>query len=164
MPESAAAERRPLGSPELNTDSGLEVIRSGGVALGRERFVSLLNRLGRKKWNVHLRARYAHGEGVAAYLARYLKGGPLKNAQLLAAEAGCVRFRYRPHRDEDDAGAEVLTLSLVPDAFLARYLAHLPPPGAQTVRGYGLYGQRTGALLDRARAALGQAPSKNPRC
>jgi len=36
-----------------------------------ERLRSLLNRLGRKKWNVHIRARYAHGAGVAAYLARY---------------------------------------------------------------------------------------------
>ncbi len=128
----------------------------------RERFASLLNRLGRKKWNVHLRARYAHGEGVAAYLARYLKGGPLKNTQLLPAERGCVRFRYRPHRDEEDAGGEVLTLSLAPEAFLARYLAHLPQPGAQSVRGYGLYGQRAGALLDQARAALGQAPAEEP--
>lgn len=130
--------------------------------LSRERCRSLLNRLGRKKWNVHIGARYAHGEGVAAYLARYLKGGPLKNTQLLSAERGCVRFRYRPHRDEDDAGGDVLTLSLEPDAFLARYLAHLPQPGAQTVRGYGLYGQRAGAPLDQARAALGQAPAEEP--
>jgi hypothetical protein len=49
----------------------------------RQRVRSLLNSLGRKKWNVHIRARYAHGAGVAAYLARYLKDGPLKNAQLI---------------------------------------------------------------------------------
>jgi len=131
--------------------------------LSRERFGSLLNRLGRRKWNVHIRARYAHGAGVAAYLARYLKGGPLKNAQLLPAERGCVRFRYRPHRDQDDAGGELMTLSLAPEAFLARYLAHLPQPGAQTVRGYGLYGQHARARLDRARAALGQAQVEEPQ-
>jgi len=130
--------------------------------LSRERCRSLLNRLGRKKWNVHIRARYAHGEGGAAYLARYLKGGPLKNAQLLPAERGGVRFRYRPHRDEDDAGAEPVLMNLSPEAFLARYLAHLPAPGLQTMRGYGLYGQRASALLDRARAGLGQAPAEDP--
>jgi hypothetical protein len=37
--------------------------------LSRERCVSLLNRLGRKQWNVHIQDRYAHGAGVAAYLA-----------------------------------------------------------------------------------------------
>jgi len=128
----------------------------------RERFGSLLNRLGRKKWNVHIRARYAHGEGVAAYLARYLKGGPLKNTQLLDSSPGHVCFRYRPHRDEADAGAEPVLMNLSPEAFLARYLAHLPAPGLQTVRGYGLYGQRQRNALDRARAALGQPAVAKP--
>jgi hypothetical protein len=130
--------------------------------LSRARFASLLNRLGRKKWNVHIRARYAHGEGVAAYLARYLKGGPLKNSQLLSAADGRVRFRYRPHRDEGDTGRDTVVMTLAPEAFLARYLAHLPQPGAQAVRGYGLYGQRAGTRLDRARTALGQPPVQEP--
>ena len=130
--------------------------------LSRERLRSLLNRLGRIKWNVHIRARYAHGAGVAAYLARYLKGGPLKNTQLIEADAARVAFRYRPHRDEDDAGEDTLVMSLTPEAFLNRYLAHIPVPRLQTVRGYGLYGPRAGAALDRARAALGQAPVQAP--
>ena len=130
--------------------------------LSRERFASLLNRLGRKKWNVHIRARYAHGQGVAAYLARYLKGGPLKNTQLLPAAGERVRFRYRPHRDEDDGAEESVVLDLTPEAFFARYLAHLPQPGSQTVRGYGLYGQRAGERLDQARATLGQPPAIEP--
>jgi hypothetical protein len=128
----------------------------------RERLRSLLNRLGRKKWNVHIRARYAHGAGVAAYLARYLRGGPLKNTQLLPADDGRVRFRYSPHRDETDGGSEPLVMTLDAEAFLARYLAHIPVPRLQTARGYGLYGQRAGAALDRARAALGQIPVEAP--
>ncbi len=36
---------------------------------------SLLNKLGRKKWNVCIQARYDHGQGVAIYLARYVRGG-----------------------------------------------------------------------------------------
>lgn len=122
----------------------------------RERMRSLLNRLGRKKWNVHLRARYAHGQGVAAYLARYLRGGPLKNTQLLPADEDCVRFRYYPHRDEENGRATPLVMTLEPEAFLNRYLQHVPPPRQQVLRGYGLYGSRAGAALDRARAALGQ--------
>ncbi len=130
--------------------------------MSRERFSSLLNRLGRKKWNVHIRARYAHGEGVAAYLARYLRGGPLKNTQLLDSGAQQVSFRYRPHRDEEDAGGEAITMNLTPEAFFARYLAHIPVPRLQAVRGYGLYGQRQSAKLDSARAALGQPPAEEP--
>jgi len=129
--------------------------------MSRERLGSLLNRVGRKKWNVHIRARYAYGEGVAAYLARYLRGGPLKNTQLLAAN-DAVSFRYRPHRDEDDAGGEAITLNLSADAFLSRYLAHIPVPRLQAVRGYGLYGQRQSERLDTARAALGQPSVEEP--
>ena len=130
--------------------------------LPHARCAALLNRLGRKKWNVHIRARYAHGQGVAAYLARYLKGGPLKNTQILPAVSGAVRFRYRPHRDEDDCSSDPVVMRLTPEAFLARYLAHLPQPGLQSVRGYGLYGPRAGARLDQARAALGQPPVPEP--
>jgi hypothetical protein len=128
----------------------------------RERTRSLFNRLGRKKWNVHIRARYAHGAGVAAYLARYLKGGPLKNTQLIEADAARIAFRYRPHRDEDDASDGTLEMTLTPEAFLTRYLAHVPVPRLQAVRGYGLYGQRQGSALDHARAQLGQVPVVEP--
>ena len=130
--------------------------------LSRERAVSILNRLGRKKWNVHIRARYAHGEGVVAYLARYLKGGALKNTQLVSADASCVRFRYTPHPHEEGDAKESMLMTLSPDAFLDRYLTHIAPPRLQSVRGYGLYGQRQGAALDQARAALGQAPLEEP--
>ena len=129
----------------------------------RERLRSLLNRLGRKKWNVRICARYAHGAGVAAYLARYLKGGPLKNTQIIEASEWRVAFRYRPHRDEDDAGADGVLMTLTPEAFFARYLTHIPVPRLQAVRSYGLYGQRQRAALDQARASLGQAPVEEPK-
>ena len=55
-------------------------------AMSPERFASLLNRLGRKvKWNVRVCERYAHGRGVSLYLARYVKGGPYRNTQIVRA-------------------------------------------------------------------------------
>jgi hypothetical protein len=131
--------------------------------LSRERAMTMFNHLGRKKWNVHIRARYAHGEGVAAYLARYLKGGALKNTQLVAADATTVRFRYTAHRDEDEGSTAPVLMTLSPQAFLERYLTHIAPPRLQCVRGYGLYGQRQRATLDQARAALGQIPFQEPQ-
>ena len=131
--------------------------------MNRPRTLALLSKLQRKKWNVHIRARYAHGAGVAAYLARYLRGGPLKNTQLLPTEAGVVRFRYHPHRDEDDPGDRPLVMTLSPEAFFARYLAHLPLPRLQALRAYGLYGPAQRARLERARAALGQPAIERPK-
>lgn len=128
----------------------------------RERFESLLNKLGRVKWNVHLRTRYAHGAGVASYLARYLRGGPLKNAQLTEVNQHHIGFSYRPHGKDDDRNTKQAFMRLTPDQFLARYLAHLPTPGVQSVRAYGLYAHTQRAKLDRARDQLGQAPVAIP--
>lgn len=116
---------------------------------------ALLTRLGRVKWNVHLRTRYAHGNGVLAYLARYVRGGPLKNSQLVGA-APRIIYRYRPHDDAGGPRRQQLVLS--PAAFLDRLLAHVPPPRQQQVRHYGLYAHTRGAERERARQALG-APS-----
>jgi hypothetical protein len=123
---------------------------------------SLLNRIARVKWNVRLCTRYAHGAGVTAYLARYVRGGALKNSQIVAATPEHISFRYRPHRDEDDADSGPQLMRLTPDAFLSRYLTHVPPPGLQTLRAYGLYAHTQRQLLDQAREHLGQPPVQTP--
>ncbi|HSL68612.1 MAG TPA: transposase, partial [Longimicrobiales bacterium] len=62
-------------------------------SLSPERFESLLNRLGRKvKWNVRVCERYAHGRGVSVYLARYVKGAPYNNTQIVHASPCEVLF------------------------------------------------------------------------
>ena len=128
----------------------------------RERFGSLLNKLGRRKWNVRLFTRYAHGAGVATYLARYLRGGPLKNAQLTEVNRHHVGFLYRPHGEEGERHAQQVLLRLPPEQFFARYLPHVSPPGLQSVRAYGLYANTQRERLDRARAQLAQPPVETP--
>lgn len=101
---------------------------------------SLLNKLGRKKWNVNVREQYAHGQGVATYLARYMRGGPLNNRQLRSLDSNKVTFRYYAHKDNPEGGkknATDLTLSI--DEFITRYLAHVPPKGKSMFRAYGAY-------------------------
>jgi hypothetical protein len=44
---------------------------------------------------VHIRERYRHGAGVVTYLARYLRGGPIKNARLVACDGARVTFGAR---------------------------------------------------------------------
>jgi hypothetical protein len=128
-----------------------------------QRVRNLLNKLGRKKWNVRVGERYAHGEGVATYLARYVKGGPLKNSQLQAVTETTVTFRYYPHPDKADAGQHhAVNLTLSPEEFLRRYLQHVPEPGRQRVRSYGLYAHGKRVQLDIARAQWQQAPVVGP--
>lgn len=132
-------------------------------ALSPERFASLLNRLGRKiKWNVRVCERYAHGRGVSLYLARYVKGGPFNNTQIVRASPDQVVFRYTPH-GELGAPKRSATLALSPTNFLGRVLTHAPEPGRHTVRYYGLYAHACGEQLNAARALHRQAPVQPPQ-
>ncbi len=121
--------------------------------LSEAHFDRLLNRLGRVKWNVRIQARYAHGEGVSLYLARYVRGGAIHNAQIAHADDETVRFRCRPHRAD-----EAMTMTLSPQRFVARVLTHAAEPRLHTVRYLGLYTARQSEALDRARALNDQAP------
>jgi hypothetical protein len=125
----------------------------------------VLNCVGRMVWNVKIMDRYEHGQGVATYLARYLKGGPLSNGRLVDCRNGMVRFRYRDNRDRDadDGRGRRKTLPLPVDTFLQRLLEHVPPPNLQTVRPYGLYANSKRPVRDRARDQLGQEPEVKPR-
>jgi hypothetical protein len=132
-------------------------------AVSAERFVSLLNRLGRKvKWNVRVCERYAHGRGVSVYLARYVKGGPFNNTQIVRASQSQVLFRYTAHA-EPGQPKHSTTLALGPERFLARVLQHAPEPGRHTVRYYGLYAHACSEQLNSARALHQQLPVEAPQ-
>ena len=84
----------------------------------------LLHRLGRTQWHVQLMTRYAHGQGVATYLARYLRGGPLKPGRIVAWDDQTVTFRYADNQDPDAQGRGTRKLlPLSADGFLAALAA-----------------------------------------
>jgi hypothetical protein len=133
------------------------------AGMTRPHLQMLLHRLGRQKWHVQIMTRYAQGHGVATYLARYLRGGPLKPGRSVSWDAQRVTFRYADNQDLDAQGRgtrKLLPLSAAD--FLQRWLLHVPPPGLQVVRAYGLYAPTKRATLERCRQALGQAPVTVP--
>ena len=131
-------------------------------ALSAQRFVSLINWLGRKvKWNVRVCSRYAHGRGVSLYLARYVKGAPFNNTQIVHARVAKVLFRYTPHVDAGQPKRSAL-LALAPITFLERILQHAPEPRRHTLRYYGLYAHACAEPLNAARALHAQAPVEPP--
>jgi len=141
-------------------DAG-HLTRPPGVAPHQLR--RLLHRLGRKQWHVQIMERYTHGRGVVSYLARYLRGGPLRPARVVAWDEQTVTFRYADTRDP--AGQGRGTRNLLPlsvEDFLQRWLWHVPPPGLQVVRAYGLYAPTKRAAVARCRQVLGQAPLAAP--
>jgi hypothetical protein len=112
---------------------------------------------------VRIMERYRHGVGVVTYLARYLRGGPLKNARLVVYDGDRVTFTYRARQEEPDVESASLQRMTLPVAdFLQRWLLHVPVPQTRVVRCYGLYHQTHAEALAVCRTALGQAPVEAP--
>jgi len=171
-----------LSVADLSADDGVIVYGDGARAEGRDAirafyaraiegvrpqpFLNLLHRLGhprKTKWNVHIRERYRHGAGVVTYLARYLRGGPLKNARLVAYDGDRVTFtcRARPEEADGDRPSAQRLILAVTD-LLQRLLLHVPAPQTRIVRSYGLYHHTQSAALVVCRGELGQPPVEPP--
>lgn len=125
----------------------------------------------RKHWNVHLGERYAHGRGVALYLARYVKGGPLPQQRALQQRGPHIVLPYTDHRDGRAKRARYPV-----EHFIERVLWHAAPRGQHLVRHCGLYSS-TARLhhlhcmqllqpqpMPRAAQPLSAMPTPSPSC
>jgi hypothetical protein len=135
-------------------------------AMRPQQFLNLLNRLGhptKTRWNVRIMERYAHGAGVVTYLARYLRGGPIKNARLVAYDGARVTFLSRARQAETDTGpASPQRMTLPVADFLQRWFLHVPMPQTRVVRSYGLYHPTQAEALAGCRVTIGQPPVELP--
>lgn len=100
-------------------------------------WMKTLSDISKKKWNIRIQGSYKHGKGVATYLSRYVKGGPIKDDRLVGTCDEKVSFRYQDHRD----GKEKV-MRLTEEHFIGRVLSHVPEKGCHQVRYYGLYAPR----------------------
>jgi hypothetical protein len=92
----------------------------------------------RQQWNIRIAERYRHGRGVVKYLARYVRGGPIKDHRLGRFDGQAVTLRYgRQHAPDDHEQSCQAELTLKVEEFLRRWSAHAPLPGGHTVRAWG---------------------------
>jgi hypothetical protein len=124
------------------------------AAMSLQRWKNLRNKLGRVKWNVHIRERYGYGKGVLTYLSRYIRGGALSNNRIVYERNGEVKFRYRQGDNKQE------TMKLPVNEFMKRYFNHVPEPYTKVVRYYGIYAPTAKEELAVCREQLGQEPVK----
>ena|GEM_PF-3549619 len=83
----------------------------------------------RQPWNLRIAERYSHGCGVMKYLARYVRGGPIKDHRFVSFDGEQVTFRYGNHRDLTEVGKpQQAELTLRVKEFLRRWSEHVPCP------------------------------------
>ena len=100
-----------------------------------EHWLDCIRGLYAKHWNIEIQPPYSHASGVALYLARYVKGGPIPADRPLSMDSsGLVRMPYFEHRSQ-----RRMTLCLPASQFIERVLWHAPPDGLHLVRRAGLY-------------------------
>ena len=116
---------------------------------------TILKAIARKRWHVRIQGSYDHGAGVAIYLSRYVRGGPIHDRRAIEVTTQGVRFTYLDHRDQR---TKPLTLSR--DAFMGRVLSHVPPERRHLIRYFGLYHAKATERLTLARSQL--APAWRP--
>lgn len=121
------------------------------TGLSSQQVVNLCNKLGRSVWVLHCVKPYEHGHGVAKYLARYIRGGAIKNSQILSSSNHRVVFRYQSHQTKR---TEYLKLSH--EHFMQRLLNHFAIPRKQQYQMLGLYHGRCKGKLNQAKENLGQ--------
>lgn len=111
---------------------------SGEIALpehwNEREWKHTLSKVAKKKWNVRIQGAYRDGKGVSNYLSRYVRGGPIKDTQIINVDEDKVAFRYLDHRD---GMSKVMRLKQ--SDFIGRVLSHVPEKGRHVVRYYGLY-------------------------
>ena len=96
---------------------------------------------------------YKYGTSVAKYLGRYIKGGAVRNSQLLNMNNDNVLFRYQSHQTKR---AEYLKLRV--NHFINRLIDHISIPRLMTLRRYGLYHPSGQKKLNHARTHFNQSP------
>ena len=105
-----------------------EAVESGELELPPNEDIACFRRTYRrtydKPWCVRIEPRYAHGNGVLIYLARYLRGGAIHPKQIRRCDGDGIGFVYKDHRD----GRRKL-LTLAPREFIRRLLQHVPGNG-----------------------------------
>jgi len=127
--------------------------------MSRQKFINILNKLGRVPWNVKILPPYSYADGVATYLGRYVKGGPIKESRIISFDGQRVTFRLRGTNTQPNRKK----VTLVIGDFIRRLLLHIPVPAAHYVRSFGLYSNTCRKKLNKARTLIGQKPFTKPQ-
>ena len=104
---------------------------------------SFILELNDKAWVVSIQGALSNAESIVKYVGRYSKRACISEHNILSAENGEIRFRYKNYKDTDHKGKPAIAeLTLSVEDFFGRLFEHVPSKGFRVVRYYGMYSNR----------------------
>lgn len=119
--------------------------------MSTQKYLNLLNKLGRKRWHADIEPAYSHPNGAFKYVGRYIRRGPISERRIIGYDGKTVTIGYAHEQKHDKP-----IFKLAAQQFIARLLSHVPEKGTHVVRSYGLFHPRCQQKLNLARKHLGQ--------
>ena len=147
---------------EAHADGRLKFFNAHAGLADKRAFKKFLGPLRHIKWVVYCKDPFGGPEQVLRYLSRYTHRVAISNRRLVAADDGCVSFRWKDYRIEGPERWKTMTLPA--GEFIRRFLIHVLPKGFHRIRHYGLFanGNRA-ANLAKARELLAvPVPTSEP--
>jgi Putative transposase len=120
----------------LHNDGQLRFFGDHAHLAEHDQFARFIASMRAKKWVVYAaKAPFSGPDAVLAYLARYTHRVAISNKRLIAINDGGITFAYKDYRRR--SGDQQQTMTLMPDAFISRFLLHVLPKGFHRIRHYG---------------------------
>ena len=106
----------------------------------RAQLLGLLKKVNLDNWRFHIEPPMDNALQVIRYIGRYSKRACLSEHKIVSIENQTIAFRYKDYQDRDTKNQPIEKVeTLHYSEFFPRLLQHVPPPGFQIIRYYGVY-------------------------
>lgn len=105
-----------------------------------KRFIKSLND---QDWVVSVQAPLKNPDHIVHYVGRYTKRACISEHNIISADDGVIKFRYKDYKQTDHVGRPRMSIKALDYRdFFARLFEHVPSKGFRMVRYYGIYSNR----------------------
>ena len=104
-------------------------------------FLAFIRRLNKQEWNIGIQEPLAGVEAIVRYVGRYTRRACISERRIESILEGRIRFTFNDYKNtpRGQYPPKEGIKDLPYEVFFDRLLQHIPTPGYQAVRSYGIY-------------------------
>jgi len=106
-------------------------------------FKQFIKQVNKQDWVVSIQPPLKKADDIVNYVGRYTKRACISEYNILSADNGTIRVRYKDYKKTDSSGKPAKSeLDLGYKDFFGRLFEHVPSKGFRMVRYYGMYSSK----------------------